>query len=354
MDFAKQSVICQAWGSVLSIDNSCPASHAVFVARKLRVQYPGAVYHLMSRGDHREDIFRDDDDRRLFLKTVGEACAKTGWQIHAYCLMRNHFHLVVETPEPNLVAGMKWLLGTYTVRFNRRHRLSGHLFSGRYKSLVVDGSGNGYLKTVCDYVHLNPVRARLLRPGQALTDFHWSSYGSYLTEPGKRWPWLRVDRLFGEHGIQRDSVAGRLEFEKRMELRKLQEENGPGAKMPAWCLGSEDFRKELLAQMVNLDGAGRFGVEIREVAEQKAERVLAEELRILGWNESELSRRRKGDPGKVRIAKRLRRETTMTLEWIAQRLLMGTKTHLTHLLYWEQREGVGAKLEGKGVVNTRD
>ena len=82
--------------------------------RKLRVEFPGAIYHVMSRGDRREDIFRDDVDRQDFLKTLAEACQKTGFQVHAYCLMGNHFHLVVETPEANLVAGMRWLLGTYT------------------------------------------------------------------------------------------------------------------------------------------------------------------------------------------------------------------------------------------------
>src|SRR6266480_2404283 len=132
--------------------------------RKLRIQYPGAIYHLMSRGDQRENIFKDDKDRKRFIYTLAEACRKTDWQIHAFCLMRNHFHLAVETPQPNLVAGMKWFLGTYTSRFNRRHSLVGHLFSGRYKALIVDGSGSGYLRTVCDYVHLNPVRAGLIRP----------------------------------------------------------------------------------------------------------------------------------------------------------------------------------------------
>src|SRR6186713_3056455 len=130
------------------------------MARKLRVQYPGAIYHVMNRGDRREDIFKNDFDRQCFLETLGEACAKTQWEIHAYCLMSNHFHLVLETPLPNLVPGMKWFLGTYTARFNRRHKLFGHLFSGRYKALIVDGSGNGYLCAVCDYVHLNPVRAK--------------------------------------------------------------------------------------------------------------------------------------------------------------------------------------------------
>ena len=96
------------------------------MARRLRVEFPGAIYHLMNRGDRREGIFRDDQDRQRFLETLSEACAKTNWPVHAYCLMRNHFHLVVETPKPNLVAGMKWFLGTHTSRFNRRHRLFGH------------------------------------------------------------------------------------------------------------------------------------------------------------------------------------------------------------------------------------
>jgi REP element-mobilizing transposase RayT len=111
------------------------------MARKRRLQYPFAIYHVMNRGDRREVIFLDDADRELFLETLGQTCAKTDWQVHAYCLMPNHFHLVLETPGANLVAGMKWFLGTYTNHFNRKHKLFGHLFSGRYKSLFVDGSG---------------------------------------------------------------------------------------------------------------------------------------------------------------------------------------------------------------------
>jgi len=94
--------------------------------------------------------------------------------------MSNHFHLVIETPRANLVAGMKWLLGSYTMRFNRRHRLSGHLFAGRYKSLLIDGSDPAYLRTVCDYVHLNPVRAGLIGKAKSLENYVWSSYRSYL------------------------------------------------------------------------------------------------------------------------------------------------------------------------------
>src|SRR5213596_1008601 len=122
--------------------------------------------------------------------------------------MPNYFHLVVETPRGNLVAGMKWFLGTYTARFNRRHQLFGHLFSGRYKALIVDGSSNGYLKTVCDYVHLNPARARLLQGKQPLREYRWSSWPEYLKSPRKRWTWLRVDRLLGENRIRDDHAAG--------------------------------------------------------------------------------------------------------------------------------------------------
>jgi REP element-mobilizing transposase RayT len=155
----------------------------------------------MNRGDRRELIFMDDADRQRFVETLGEVCAKTGWQVHAYVLMPNHFHLVVETPQPNLVAEMKWLLGTYTSRFNRRHNLFGHLFSGRYKSLIMDGSGSGYLKSVGDYVHLNPARAKLVVADAPSKSFAWSSWPAYLLARSKRPAWLRVDRLLGEWDI---------------------------------------------------------------------------------------------------------------------------------------------------------
>ena len=121
--------------------------------RKLRIEYPGAMYHVMSRANGTGNIFEGDVDRRDFVKTLAETCEKAGFEVHAYCLMRNHFHLVVETPNGNLVAGMRWLLSVYTLRFNPRHRRFGHVFSGRYKALIFDGSSHGYLKTVCDYVY---------------------------------------------------------------------------------------------------------------------------------------------------------------------------------------------------------
>jgi REP element-mobilizing transposase RayT len=292
----------------------------------------------MNRGDRREVIFKDDKDREVFVSTLGEACGKAGWEVHALCLMGNHFHLVVETPQGNLVAGMKWLLGTYTGRFNRRHKLFGHLFSGRYKALIVDGSGNGYLKTVCDYVHLNPARAKLLRPEQPLRGYRWSSWPEYLKRPGKRWRWLRVDRLLGENRIPLDSAAGRRQLEAVLEERRAQETGADYKRLRrGWCLGTDSFRKELLGQMKERLGAEHYGAERQETAEAQAEGIVTEELKRRRWREEDLGRRAKGDAGKVELAARLRVETVMTVKWIAERLQMGAPGYVNHLLYHRRK-----------------
>jgi putative transposase len=268
----------------------------------------------MSRGDRREEIFRDDLDRKSFLQILGATCLKTGWQVHAYCLMSNHFHLVVETPRANLIEGMKWLLGTYTMRFNRRHKLSGHVFAGRYKSLLVDGATPGYLRTVCDYVHLNPVRARLLRKGERLRRYRWSSYPSYLRDRKKREPWLRCDRLLGEHGIMKESRRSRLEFARRIEHRRV-EPNDPGAEpiRRGWCLGGQDFIARLLDRLPGSVGEHHHARERRQTDEQKAEAIILARLKKLGWKKTELATRRKSDAEKVALAKVLRSQTTMSL-----------------------------------------
>jgi REP element-mobilizing transposase RayT len=287
----------------------------------------------MNRGDRREPIFKDDQDRRRFLETLGEACDKTSWQVHAYCLMGNHFHLVVETPKANLVAGMKWFLGTYTSRFNRRHKLFGHLFSGRYKSLIVDGSGDGYLRTVCDYVHLNPIRAKLLPPEEPLQAYRWSSYPEYLKRMGQRVGWLRVDRVLGELGIQRDNTAGRRQFAQAMEERRGKDKPGEWkAVRRGWFLGGAQLREQVLEMMGGEMGEHHGGEEKQKTDEQKAQRLVREELAKRSWTEQDLKRCRKTDARKVKMAARLRRETVMTLDWIARRLQMGCRHTLANCL----------------------
>ena len=307
------------------------------MARRLRVQFPGAIYHVMNRGDRRETIFHDDTDREQFTNTLADACGKTAWKIQVFCLMPNHFHIVVETPLPNLVDGMKWFLGTYSARFNRRRKLAGHVFSGRYKSLLVGGEG-GYLRTVCDYVHLNPARGNLLAQDQPLRSYRWSSFPLYLLPTAQRPDWLSVGRLLGEWGIPRDNPSGRQLFEQALEARRMQEQEDEfGHIRHDWCLGSPEFRQRILEEMGNGFGAHHYGQEVQESAEAKANRIVNAELLNVGWTERDLAERRKGDVHKVRIARRLRAETTMTLKWIADRLHMGTSTHLGHLLYWQRR-----------------
>src|SRR5438034_1161936 len=233
---------------------------------------------------------------------------------------------------------MKWFLGTYTSRFNRRHKLLGHLFSGRYKALIVEGSGNGYLKAVCDYVHLNPARAKLLRSGQALREYRWSSWPEHLLRPGQRWPWLRTDRLLGEYRIPQDSAAGRRELENAVEERRAGEAGADYRKLRrGWCWGAETFRKELLGQMKKQMGAEHYGAEREETVEVQAEGIVVEEMKRRRWGEKELGRRAKGDSGKVAMAVRLRAETTVTVKWIAKRLQMGAPGYVNHLLYLQRK-----------------
>ena len=144
------------------------------MARKIRIEYAGAAYHVMARGNQGRDIYGDDPDRKLWLETLGEACEKTGWRIHAWVMMNNHYHLLLETPEANLVVGMKWLQGTYTQRYNSRHEVFGHLFQGRYKAFLVDQER--YFFALIRYIHRNPVKRELCEKPE---DWPWSSFRHY-------------------------------------------------------------------------------------------------------------------------------------------------------------------------------
>lgn len=141
------------------------------MARPLRIEFAGAVYHVTSRGNARADIFDADSDREMFLKIVGQVVKRFNWLCHAYCLMGNHYHLLIETPEGNLSAGMRQLNGVYTQAFNRAHRRDGHVLRGRFAAVLVEKES--HLLELCRYVVLNPVRAAMVeRPEQ----YHWSSY----------------------------------------------------------------------------------------------------------------------------------------------------------------------------------
>lgn len=300
--------------------------------RPLRIEYEGACYHVISRGDRREDIFRDDQDRESFLKALGDACHKTGWQIHAYCLMTNHFHIVVETPQPNLSLGMKWLLGTYTQRFNRRHGVWGHLFGGRYKAQLIDGRSPGYLLRACNYVHFNPVRAGMLGAKQKIEAYAWSSYPAYLI-PKVRPGWLRVDRLMGEHGLAEDSAHTRRQFERRMVLARADKMGVEDTDLQhGWRIGAEDFCDWLSKKLKRRGRAGERARERSETDAARAEAIVQEALRKIRWRQIDLAKQPKGHPAKAQIAHKVRRETPMTRRWIANRLHMGSPSYVSAIL----------------------
>ena len=141
------------------------------MARPLRLEFAGALYHVTTRGDRREDIYLTDNDRNAYLEILGEVCERYNWIIHAYCLMDNHYHILIETPDSNLSKGMRQLNGVYTQYFNRTHNRVGHVYQGRYVAIIIQKET--YLLEVARYVVLNPVRARMVRTAK---DWPWSSY----------------------------------------------------------------------------------------------------------------------------------------------------------------------------------
>jgi len=218
------------------------------------------------------------------------------------------------------------------------------VFSGRYKALVVEGSQSGYLGSACDYVHLNPVRAKLLRKKERLLAYPWSSFNLYLAAPEHRPKWIRTDRLLGEHGLGGDRPENRQEFEGQMERRRGEETDPEALKVfrRGWCLGSKEFKGRMLRLMEKRLGDNHSGEQRRECAEAKAEGIISKELKRLGCSDSALRGRPKCDPRKLEVAARLRRETTMTVKSIAERLNLGTPRNATvRLQEWKRKASGG-------------
>ncbi len=207
------------------------------MARPLRLEFPGAVYHITARGNERRPVFRDDEDRRLFLSMVERTVARWRWVVHGYCLMGNHYHLVIETPEANLSRGMRQLNGEYTQAFNRRHRRVGHLFQGRFKALVVEKES--HLLEVSRYVVLNPVKARGMQV-RGPEDWPWSSYRATAGDEAPP-AWLTVSWILSRFGkeVGRARTGYRC-FVKEGMSRKAALEERSGL----W-VGSEGFGERL-------------------------------------------------------------------------------------------------------------
>jgi len=217
------------------------------MARPLRIEYAGALYHVTSRGDRQETIFEDDQDRKAFLNVLGEVISRFRWRCHAYCLMGNHYHLMIETPEGNLTKGMRQLNGVFTQWSNRRHKRSGHVFQGRYKAILVDR--DSYFLELARYIVLNPVRAAMVKhPKQ----WQWSSYGA-TSGTAETLAWVTTDDLLAQFSKRRAAAR-----------RKYQDFVAEG-------MGKESIWKDLQGQIYL--GDDDFVEQMRSKLEEREEDV---------------------------------------------------------------------------------
>jgi putative transposase len=307
--------------------------------RAPRMEFPGAIYHVMARGNRREPIVFDDDDRELFVGTLGEACEMTGWEVFAWVLMDNHYHAVFRTPTANLVEGMRWFQNAYTRRLNGRRRLWGHLFGGRYRSILIEDGEHGsdgwgdYLATAMDYVHMNPGRAGLVNGRERSSlDYRWSSlHQGYARPPSKRPVWLA-----GKEGMEvmgySDTAAGRRQLVERLDEWVRDEGGDPttaGVSFSTrvkrgWFWGSERFQEKMMKAMVKRgirkNRTYRSSAMLKDHREGAGKQIIAAALAHYGVSEEDLRSKIRGDLRKVSVAWKIAKTTTLPQAWIADRL----------------------------------
>jgi putative transposase len=315
------------------------------MARPLRYEAAGAVYHLMARGDGGKPVFEDDKDRYGWLDLMERTCGSFGWRVHAWVLMGNHFHLLVETPEPNLVAGMKWMLGVYSQGWNRRRQRKGHVFQGRYKAVVVNGEEREgcYFKIVADYIHLNPVRSGWVggETGKRLRSWRWSSFAAYAG--GKSPEWLETGRVLRAFQLSEDHRGGRA-YAGYLEARA---KDAKGSVTDAalkelrrgWCLGERSFAEKVLESLAGGVRPKRrkgsvAGAAARAHDEAEAERIAVVALRALDapTEASQLLGKGKWVDEAAVVAALIRKRTGVRNRWVAERLGMGHEGNVTRAI----------------------
>lgn len=310
--------------------------------RQLRIEFENAVYHVLARGNQRQLIFLDRKDRETFIRTLGDACERTGFQVLAWVLMGNHYHVVIRTPNANLIEGMRWLQNTYTRRFNVRHDQWGRLFGDRYKAILVESdqkdSSGDYLSSLIDYVHLNPARSRIIQSskGESILDYEWSGLARGIAQPpGKRYPWHDVTGVLALNGL-RDTVRDRRKYVERLDERIRSEEvercglprtTGPSLQSTirrGWYWGSQAFRDSLL-QRIEKSTDRPLGPDYasssqgKDHSRRKAEEILSiarKHFKLSGQDAFQQMKR--GDRRRVAVAWAIWRRTSMPQSWIAE------------------------------------
>lgn len=293
------------------------------MARKPRLQFKGALYHVINRGNYRRDLFETATTAQAFEKCLFEACEQAGWRLHAFTLMRNHYHLALETPRANLVEGMHWLQSTFATRFNRFRQERGHLFQGRYQAILVEPGL--HLAQVVNYIHLNPVRAGIA-PVEQLEQFRWSSLRRFMRRD--RPAFLACADWLESLGGLADTDEGRRSY--REYLVWLAADEGE-QKLQAfdrmsrgWAMGSQAWRTAVAQDHAEVLATRELrGDEVAELREAVWTRALDRLLAKARKTRAQASADWNGADWKVKIAIELRRSTTATNRWIAHELSMG-------------------------------
>ena len=291
------------------------------MARKLRIQYEGAIYHVINRGNYRRDVFESVGAAQAFEQTLMEACSVSGWTLHAFVIMRNHYHLAVETPRANLAEGMHWLQSTFATRFNRFRGERGHLFQGRYQALLVENMAG--LARVVDYIHLNPARAKIVT-AERLADFRWSSLQRFLRGP--RSNDMASKDWLGQRGLtdtpaglktyveQLSTLAGDEGEQKRLGLEQLSK--GWAIGTAGWCRAiAKDHADRALA-------SGMETTELQSLKQTRWNQVLVDELKRHKQTKETAIPTRANAEWKISTAKQLR-QVGAPYAWITDQLHMG-------------------------------
>lgn len=298
------------------------------MARKLRIEYPGAIYHVLNRGNYRRDLFETTGAAEAFLRTLFETSEQYGWIIHAYALMPNHFHLAIETPDPTLIEGMHWLQSTLATRFNRFRGENGHLFQGRYKSLLVEDIDA--LARVVDYIHLNPVRAGIVPPEQVKA-YRWSSLRAFMRGP--RNPAMSSADWLAAKGGWQDDAKGWAAYERHLiaigQDESRWEKDGLVGLSAGWAIGTNAWRKTLAeeyAQKASAPGLER--AEAKELREAAWQQSLEAALASVGKSPDDLETKPFRTAWKVDLAKQVRMDSGASVVWLARQLKIGQPSSL--------------------------
>ena len=292
------------------------------MARRIRIQFPGARYHIINRGNYRHDVFASEGAWQAFVRTLGEAAEQFRWQVHAYVVMSNHYHVALETPEPNLAPGMHWLQTTYATRHNRFHRRHGHLFQGRFKSLLIQDPA--HLARVVDYIHLNPIRANLL-PTDRLLEYPPSSLGALVS--GARPTWLVMDEFREAAGSTESSKdePGYLDRLVAVATNPGDDERMKrGALSAGWAIGTSGWRKALACEYAQTKLAPEWAAdELEEFRQNLWQQELEVGLAQIGETLDSAAAAPKTIRWKLELAHRLRHASAAPYSWIARTLRMG-------------------------------